>query len=209
MSAYYDLYETPSPKGKEDKKSLHARICPQKTYTQKEFVEHVAMYQHLPKNLIGAALDACIEELCELLADGNIVELGELGFFSTSLKCLRPTDDDKTKIRAESVQFQNVHLRISSTFRRKIRHAMRLERIHSTTKKSKQIISTEESRKEKLEAFLQKNVCITKSEYIRLTGLTRHAAIDELNKFILQGFLRRRGLGRSTVYIRQQGEAND
>lgn len=81
MSAYYDLYETPSPKGKEDKKSLHARICPQKTYTQKEFVEHVAMYQHLPKNLIGAALDACIEELCELLADGNIVELGELGFF--------------------------------------------------------------------------------------------------------------------------------
>lgn len=209
MSAYYDLYETPSPKGKEDKKSLHARICPQKTYTQKEFVEHVAMYQHLPKNLIGAALDACIEELCELLADGNIVELGELGFFSTSLKCLHPTDDDKSKIRAESVQFQNVRLRISSTFRRKIRHAMRLERTHSATKKSKQIISTEESRKEKLEAFLQKNVCITKSEYIRLTGLTRHAAIDELNKFILQGFLRRRGLGRSTVYIRQQGEANE
>lgn len=85
---------------------------------------------------------------------------------------------------------------------------MRLERIHSKTKKSKQIISTEESRKEKLKAFLQKNVCITKSEYIRLTGLTRHAAIDELNKFILQGFLRRRGLGRSTVYIRQQEEAN-
>lgn len=28
MSAYYDLYETPSPDGKEDKKSLHARICP-------------------------------------------------------------------------------------------------------------------------------------------------------------------------------------
>ena len=25
MSAYYDLYETPSPDGKEDKKSLHAR----------------------------------------------------------------------------------------------------------------------------------------------------------------------------------------
>lgn len=209
MSAYYDLYETPSPKGKEDKKSLHARICPQKTYTQKEFVEHVALFQHLPKNLIGAALDACIEELCELLAHGNIVELGELGFFSTSLKCLRSTDDDKTKIRAESVQFQNVRLRISSTFRRKIRRAMRLERTHSVTKKSKQIKSTEESRKEKLAAFLQKNVCITKSEYIQLTGLTRHAAIDELNKFILQGFLRRRGLGRSTVYIKQQEEASE
>ena len=85
MSAYYDLYETPSPDGKEDKKSLHARICPKRTYTQKEFVEHVSTFQHLPKNVIGAALDACIDELCDLLANGNIVELGELGFFSTSL----------------------------------------------------------------------------------------------------------------------------
>ena len=98
MSAYYDLYETPSPDGKEDKKSLHARICPKRTYTQKEFVEHIATFQHLPKNVIGAALDACIDELCDLLANGNIVELGELGFFSTSLKCLRETDDEKKKI---------------------------------------------------------------------------------------------------------------
>mgnify|MGYP003225254299 CR=1 FL=1 len=95
MSAYYDLYETPSPDGKEDKKSLHARICPKGTYTQKEFVEHIATFQHLPKNVIGAALDACIDELCDLLANGNIVELGELGFFSTSLKCLRETDEEK------------------------------------------------------------------------------------------------------------------
>ena len=31
MSAYYDLYETPSPNGSEEKKSLHARICPKET----------------------------------------------------------------------------------------------------------------------------------------------------------------------------------
>ena len=97
MSAYYDLYETPSPNGKEDKKSLHARVCSKKTYTKKEFVEHVSMFQHLPKNMVGAALDACIDELCDLLANGNIVELGELGFFSTSLKCMRETDDEKNE----------------------------------------------------------------------------------------------------------------
>ena len=67
MSAYYDLYETPSPDGKEDKKSLHARICPKRTYTQKEFVEHIATFQHLPKNVIGAALDACIDEFATSL----------------------------------------------------------------------------------------------------------------------------------------------
>ena len=181
MSAYYDLYETPSPDGKEDKKSLHARICPKRTYTQKEFVEHIATFQHLPKNVIGAALDACIDELCDLLANGNIVELGELGFFSTSLKCLRETDDEKKKIRSESVQFQNVHLRISSTFRNNIKKKMTLERVHSTTKKSKKVVeTTEETRKTELELFLKQNVCINKNEYIQLSGLTRHAAIDFL-----------------------------
>lgn len=205
MSAYYDLYETPSPNGEENKKSLHARICPKRTYTRKEFVEHVATFQHLPKNIIGAALDACIDELCDLLADGNIVELGELGFFSTSLKCLRETDDEQKKIRSESVQFQNVHLRISSTFRKSIRRTMTLERTHSATKKPKHVkATTEEARKERLALFLRQNVCINKNEYIRLSGLTRHAAIDELNKFIRQGFLRRRGMGRSTVYVRQE-----
>ena len=184
MSAYYDLYETPSPNGSEEKKSLHARICPKETYTQKEFVEHVAMFQHLPKNIIGAALDACIDELCDLLANGNIVELGELGFFSTSLKCTQDTDDEKKKIRSESVRFQNVHLRISNTFRKKIRQRMKLERTHSPTKKSKKTETTEETRKERLMLFLQENVCITKNEYIHLTGLTRH-----------------RGISRSTVYI--------
>ena len=174
MSAYYDLYETPSPDGKEDKKSLHARICPKRTYTQKEFVEHIATFQHLPKNVIGAALDACIDELCDLLANGNIVELGELGFFSTSLKCLRETDDEKKKIRSESVQFQNVHLRISSTFRNNIKKKMTLERVHSTTKKSKKVVeTTEETRKTELELFLKQNVCINKNEYIQLSGLTR------------------------------------
>ena len=204
MSAYYDLYETPSPNGKEEKKSLHARICPKETYTKKKFVEHVAMFQHLPKSVIGAALDACIDELCDLLANGNIVELGELGFFSTSLKCTQETDDEKKKIRSESLRFQNVHLRISSTFRKKIRKTMTFERVHSMTKKSKKVKTTEEARKEKLMLFLQENVCITKNEYIQLTGQTKYAAINELNKFIQQGVLRRRGTSRATVYIRQE-----
>ena len=209
MSAYYDLYETPSPNRKEDKKSLHARVCSKKTYTKKEFVEHVSMFQHLPKNMVGAALDACIDELCDLLANGNIVELGELGFFSTSLKCLRETDDEKTKIRSESVQFQNVDLRISSAFRKRIKHSMVLERTHSATKKAKKEKTvTEKIRKERLALFLQQNVCINKNEYIQLSGLTRHAAIDELNKFIQQGFLRRRGMGRSTVYVQQEEVPN-
>ena len=39
MSAHYDLYETPSPKGEEGKKSLHARVCPKKTYSIVSFAK--------------------------------------------------------------------------------------------------------------------------------------------------------------------------
>ena len=201
MSALYDLYETPSPKGKDEKKSLHARIYPKKTYTQKEFIEHVAAYEHLPKNVLSGALDDIIDDLCYLLADGNIVEVGELGFFSTSLKCLRETDDEKKKIRSESVVFQNVHLRISSEFRRRIEKRMELERVHSSSQKSKKITSTVEERKEQLTAFLEANICITRREYIQLTKLTPYNAMNELNDFISQGILRRRGSGRSAVYV--------
>ena len=149
-----------------------------------------------------AALDACIDELCDLLANGNIVELGELGFFSTSLKCTQDTDDEKKKIRSESVRFQNVHLRISNTFRKKIRQRMKLERTHSPTKKSKKTETTEETRKERLMLFLQENVCITKNEYISPDRADKACTIDEHEQIHPDKVsLRRRGISRSTVYI--------
>ena len=181
MSAYYDLYETPSPKGKDGKKSLHARVCPIKTYTQEEFIKHVAAFQLLPKNQIAGALTAIIDDLCDLLADGYTVEMGDLG--------------------AESVTFQNVHLRVSSKFRKRIKHAMKFERVHSLTRKQKKITSTVEERKKRLVSFLKIDICITRKEYIRLTGLTPYEAMKELNDFISQGVLRRRGVGRSVVYV--------
>ncbi|WP_291528263.1 DNA-binding protein [Bacteroides sp. UBA939] len=204
MSAHYDFYETPSSQGKEGKRALHARIYPKKTYTKEEFIEQAARFHHFSKNILGASLDILIDELGELLADGNIVELGELGFLSTSVKCLKDTDDDKQKIRAESVVFQNVHLRISSTFRKRMMHEMTLERVHSPLKKSKRVTSTVEERKEILIAFLEKNACITRKEYIQLTKLTPYAAMNELNSLIQQGFLRCRGTGRSVVYIQNK-----
>lgn len=201
MSAYYDLYETPSPQGKEEKKALHARIYPKRTYTKEEFIERTAMLQHLPKNMLGASLDALLDELCDLLADGNIVEFGDLGYFSTSLKCLKQTDDDKQKIRAESIVFQNVRLRISSTFRKRIMSKMRLERVHSPLRASKKTESNLAERKEKLAAFLEENICITRREYIQITTLTPYAAMNELNQFIQEGILRRRGTGKAAVYV--------
>lgn len=206
MSAYYDLYETPDPQGDKTEKSLHARIYPKKTYTTKEFLKQVAMFQHLPYAMLEGALQAITDELSELLADGNIVELGELGFLSTSLKCLREATPEK-KIRAESIAFSNVNLRTSKIFKKKIRLLMTLERIQSPTRPSKAETSVEK-KKEALLLFLDKNICITRREYVKLTGSGERNAVNELNSFIEQGVLRRRGAGRTVVYIKNEHHTN-
>ena len=78
---------------------------------------------------------------------------------------------------------------------------MKFERVHSLTRRQKISLSTVEERKDKLVSFLKINICITRKEYIGLTGLTPYEAMNELNAFLDQGILRRRGAGRSVVYV--------
>ena len=80
---------------------------------------------------------------------------------------------------------------------------MTLERIQSPTRPSKGDINIEK-KKEALLTFLDKNVCVSRREYIRLTGSGERTAMNELNAFITEGVLRRRGTGRNVVYIKNE-----
>ena len=196
MSAYYDLYETPDVQNTGEKQPLHARIVPSGTYSQKEFIERVSRYQHFPQNMV---------ELGSLLARGYIVELGELGHLSVSLKCTQKVMTKK-EIRSESICFDNVHLRTSKNFKLKVRREMRLERV---PKSGRTVSKTEipiEQRLQMLQEFLKKNGGITRIEYSRLTGVARLKAVDDLNTFIQEGKLRKRGAGRNVFYVWKQEE---
>lgn len=205
MSAYYDLYETPDPNGTGEKQPLHARIVPSGTYSKKEFIERVSRHQPFPHNIIEGVLGAVVDELAEALADGYIVELGELGHFSTSLKCTHKVMTKK-EIRAESIRFDNVHLRTSGVFKKKIKREMELERAEKSGHTVGKVVISVEQRLQMLQEFLKKNGGITRIEYSRLTGLPRLKAIDDLNAFIEQGSLRKRGAGRAVFYVWKQEE---
>ena len=196
MSAYYDLYETPDVQNTGEKQPLHARIVPSGTYSQKEFIERVSRYQHFPQNMVDGVLGAVIDEL---------VELGELGHLSVSLKCTQKVMTKK-EIRSESICFDNVHLRTSKNFKLKVRREMRLERV---PKSGRTVSKTEipiEQRLQMLQEFLKKNGGITRIEYSRLTGVARLKAVDDLNTFIQEGKLRKRGAGRNVFYVWKQEE---
>ncbi len=78
---------------------------------------------------------------------------------------------------------------------------MKFQRVHSLTRRPKIVNSTVKERMKKMVSFLKINICITRKEYIGLVGLTPYEAMNELNDFISQGLLRRRGAGRSVVYV--------
>ena len=200
MSTYYDLYETPDVQNTGEKQPLHARIVPSGTYSKKDFIERVSRHQPFPHNIIEGVLGAVVDELAEALADGYIV-----GHFSISLKCTHKVMTKK-EIRAESIRFDNVHLRTSKEFKKKIKREIELERVENSKVKTHDTKISIEDRLQMLQEFLKKNGGITRIEYSRLTGLPRLKAIDDLNAFIKEGTLRKRGAGRTVFYVWKQEE---
>ena len=202
MSTYYDLYETPDPSGEGKKKPLHARVRSKGTITAKEFQERLMKEQHMPHAMVVGIMQAISNALGDWLAEGYNVELDELGFFSTTLKCTRPAMQKKD-IRAESVRFATVKFRPSKAFKKYVRHQMELERIDKKVSAKKPAVAKKDRRQMML-TFLEANVCITRAEYARLTRVTDRCASADLQEFLTEGVIRKRGGGRSVVYIKHQ-----
>lgn len=201
MSTYYDLYETPDPSGEGKKKPLHARVRSKGTITAKEFQERLMKEQHMPHAMVVGIMQAISNALGDWLAEGYNVELDELGFFSTTLKCTRPAMQKKD-IRAESVRFETVKFRPSKAFKKYVRHQMELERIDKKPRQRNRQL--QKRQKQMMLTFLEANVCITRAEYARLTRVTDRCASSDLQEFLTEGVIRKRGGGRSVVYIKNQ-----
>lgn len=199
MSAYYDLYQTPDPLGENrNEPRLHARILPRGTISADKFRELVAKATGFSPAILDGTLQAVTDELYSWLSEGWTVEVGELGYFSVSLKCDRQVTDKK-EIRSPSVHFQNVNLRLGSKFRNRF-NTMELER-KASPYVSRSLMG-EEERKEKLLLHLDKYGCITRADYESITGLVKHRAVSDLNRYFAEGMIRKYGSGKTVVYLK-------
>ena len=193
MSALYDLFENPpSPDG--EKQPLHARIVSKGTVDKEEFLDRVHKFTGISRSLLAGAMEAFANEARDLLADGWNVEMGNFGFFSTSLQC--PPVKDKKEIRAASVQMKNINFRASRPFKK-----MRLQRGESITRPKKNSISRETCR-DRLNTYLENHLFISRTDYSHLTGRNKKVAIEELNSFITDRIIQKEGVGKLTVYIK-------
>jgi hypothetical protein len=200
MSAQYDLYETPDIKQTGEKQPLHPRIVPKGTIGQDEFLDRVHKFTGISRSLLAGAMQSFQNELKDLLANGWIVELGEIGYFSVSLQ--GPPVMHKKDVRAQSIKLKNISYLPTKQFKREVGYDMRLERTESLTRPKGNGRSEAECLA-LITAHLEKYPCMTRTDYCYMTGHDKKRALKELNAFIKKGILMRYGAGKQVVYAKK------
>ena len=200
MSAQYDLYETPDIKQTGEKQPLHPRIVPKGTIGQDEFLDRVHKFTGISRSLLAGAMQSFQNELKDLLANGWIVELGEIGYFSVSLQ--GPPVMHKKDVRAQSIKLKNINYLPTKQFKREVGYDMRLERTESLTRPKGNGRSEAECLA-LITAHLEKYPCMTRTDYCHMTGHDQKRALKELNAFIEKGILMRYGAGKQVVYAKK------
>ena len=200
MSAQYDLYETPDIKQTGEKQPLHPRIVPKGTIGQDEFLDRVHKFTGISRSLLSGSMQSFQNELKDLLANGWIVELGEIGYFSVSLQ--GPPVMHKKDVRAQSIKLKNINYLPTKQFKREVGYDMRLERTESLTRPKGNGRSEAECLA-LITAHLEKYPCMTRTDYCYMTGHDKKRALKELNAFIKKGILMRYGAGKQVVYAKK------
>ena len=200
MSAQYDLYETPDIKQTGEKQPLHPRIVPKGTIGQDEFLDRGHKFTGISRSLLAGAMQSFQNELKDLLANGWIVELGEIGYFSVSLQ--GPPVMHKKDVRAQSIKLKNINYLPTKQFKREVGYDMRLERTESLTRPKGNGRSEAECLA-LITAHLEKYPCMTRTDYCHMTGHDKKRALKELNAFIEKGILMRYGAGKQVVYAKK------
>ena len=200
MSAQYDLCETPDIKQTGEKQPLHPRIVPKGTIGQDEFLDRVHKFTGISRSLLAGAMQSFQNELKDLLANGWIVELGEIGYFSVSLQ--GPPVMHKKDVRAQSKKKKNINYLPTKQFKQEVGYDMRLERTESLTRPKGNGRSEAECLA-LITAHLEKYPCMTRTDYCHMTGHDKKRALKELNTFIEKEILMRYGAGKQVVYAKK------
>lgn len=199
MSVNYDLYETPDLAKSGEEQPLHARVVLKGSYTAEEFVEQVAVFQHMPHAQVVGVIEAISKELRHLLLKGFSVELGDIGYFSLSLSVDKKVMDPKD-LRSPSVSLKDINFRVNRQFKKDIESEIELQRYHSPFRVKNPL--DRERCLQRLEKFLEDHPCINRQDYAMLVGKTKIQALQDINAFIKDGVLKKYGSGRSVVYIK-------
>ena len=151
---------------------------------------------------IEGVLQLLGEELAKRLAEGYIVHIDGVGSFRPKLgyrKEVAPPEGEETATRnAASLELADVRFHADRRLVQRTRRACRLQRAphHSYTRPRE----GRERRLSQLLSYLRTHHILTRSEYVKLTGLSPTAATAELKTFVTAGHILRKGIASHSTY---------
>lgn len=196
MAINYDFFETNGVNGPKGK--FRAKAISNGTVSTDKLVREMHKANSITEADARGFLAMLTDTVAGFLSDGYDVQVGDLGYFSVSVTS--PLVDSPKEIRAESIRFRHINFRPGARFR-KLVMSTKILREGNIFGKRKQVTTTPKQRAEKLKEHLEENLCISRIHYMRLTGLTKNVAVNELKDFISQGWLRKYGMGKTVVYL--------
>lgn len=201
MSAEYDLYKINGGIEKENEGMYRARLVSKGTITTEKLIERIVEQTGFSKGDAQGMITSITDIVLNHLEDGYDVQLGGLGYFSVSLKSR--VVEKKKDIHAQSVWFNRLNFRAGREALGRLR-IMTVERVVNSRNISSDY--TLEQKEKMLRSYFEVQPCITRAAYARLTDTLKGKAMDDLNKFIENGWLRKYGSGRTMVYLLKKEE---
>lgn len=183
MSANYDFIKRPTTKGQVADNRLYVRLKSKGTINFDRIVEDVVSRSGFSSGTVKGVAELLEQVSAEYIKDGYHVKMGRMGSAFARLKA-RPVSES-SEIRSASVEVSNVNF-IPSLWLKKAVHGFATR---ATRKFSESQQLSLEQRKALLTEYFESHSYITRIQYSALTGLLRTKALEELNRFVAEGFL--------------------
>lgn len=193
MSAYYDFFPTPQPKGS-DEVRYHARLVVDKHVSTDSIISQIASRCSLKEGDLAGALIELVKSLKSELMDGNTVQLKGLGSFRISAKS--PAVRTPNEIRAESIRFGG----IVYTPDKDLLHDLKVTRFRRVAETHRSQTLSELEIDSLLAGHFENHSYITTRSMCALCGLRKATALRRLQTRVSEGRLTHPGYKRAPFY---------
>ena len=198
--AKYTMRQVPQGLGKHP--SQHPRLISEGRLSTEDLSERIAEGCTFSRAEIEGVLQLLGEELAKRLVDGYIVHIDGVGSFRPKLgyrKDVAPPEGEETATRnATSLELADVRFHADRRLIQRTRRVCRLQRAPHRSYTHPQ--EGREQRLSQLLSYLRTHHVLTRSEYVKLTGLSPTAATAELKTFVTAGHIVRKGSASHSTY---------
>ena len=207
--AKYTMRQVPQGLGKHP--SQHPRLISEGRLSTEDLSERMAEGCTFSRAEIEGVLQLLGEELAKRLADGYIVHIDGVGSFRPKLGYRKdvapPEGEERATHNAASLELADVRFHADRRLVHRTRRVCRLQRApHRSYTRPRE---GRERRLSQLLSYLRTHHILTRSEYVKLTGLSPTAATAELKTFVTAGHIMRKGSASHSTYRLPNSSENE